>query len=1237
MTSSWNSAIVLVAALACSRLAAQWSIVDTTSAGQVFTMDRLSDGSYTAIGAELLHSIDDGLTWTHAPMTLLGVPFYGIIYDASFTDEQHGLAAGTIDLNNEYVILSTADGGSSWTPVYNYDFGGWPRYLNAIQHASLDTVYACGTYGKFVRSYDGGNNWSLSALGGGLRDFSALFFCDPSKGIAAAEGYIYRTTDAGNSWTLTILPSDGACAIASSPTGSAFLACDQLLARSEDQGVTWISVEAPFEQVTDIWAFSDDTLLVATLFDGMYVTRSGGLWWDKLEHPADTRVNQVYFEGSGLGIGAGSISTQQSIIRTSVFDPHGTPMIGINYSYTGGCGSYDLVASTYPDTAMTINWLLDGQPVGTEPNVAVSGLSGGSHALTLEYTIGQYSGSANESLYGNNNTAHADAGPDLSVCFGHFTTLSGTATGTVAWSPAAGLNSPNSPTTRCGCPGPSCQFVLHAYNNGCHDYDTVLVFVGPDVSHEEWETVLYAPETYGFPLAGQMVDPANGFALGRNRWSTHDGGASWTNLGSFANAEFDENTVGSISMADPFYGYYCGDGGMARTVDGWESMVTVSHPEEDVLRVHCLNADHVFAICHDGVYDHMLCESENGGLSWDTLLTVPGYRFFDMLVVDQDTLFVGYNHNSSPTSLGFARSYDGGANWEQFVLDTALYQTYNTLARAPNGVLFVGGDASTQSGAIPHAIARSTDNGTTWTQCDVGGSGIHDIEFVSTDTGYATSYESRLFKTEDGGYCWVVDCDTLDDDSGERGIALFPGDPGGMYLMATTGYNGGTKLMRTAAGALSYYIGFAVNDTIVCSGAEIQLASQCFGHDSLQWYVDGSFLGNDPFYALETMDPGPHALLLLAFFSGVPDSVARAIIVDEPLPVPAAESLGATCWDEGTATLVASGVPDVEFWYWLEDLYGAPTNYAAISSDTASLHYINTSAPDTLRFQVRAESANGCFSPWSDPILVALPEPPLIGPVTGPDTVCTLGVGAVPVTVEYSIPPVDSAVTYTWYSLNTSAVQPSGPSAVVEWPNNQNTGGSVWCVVEMPCGASVSTLMEVAFITGVQITDQPDPVMANEGSPWTMSAMLTNNGQGMWYHNGVATGQQSPTYSDGSASAADQGWYHWEVDLADCGILVSDSAYVTVSNIDGISDHHDKGPIIIFPNPANDEFRIGPFPPSSSTTFTIFDGLGRIVQEAMVGRSAWSVISVKDLADGLYRLKWAGEATQGQLPFTVHH
>lgn len=250
---------------------AVWTILPIPGAGNIDFRDIEGFDSETAVAmgvgspAKIYRTEDGGRTW--ALVYENDAP--GIFLDAmAFFDGQNGLAAGD-PMDGRFVLLATADGGKSWTPLppesrpvaaegeAAFAASGTSLFLSGDGRAWFCTG---GIVSRIWRSSDRGRSWEAapSALREGLSSTGgfSVFFFNALSGIAVGGDYRDEASmaenasvskDGGKTWTPVSGSSPGGfreavaagpgalspIAVAVGPSGSDF---------SVDLGKTWAPI-----------------------------------------------------------------------------------------------------------------------------------------------------------------------------------------------------------------------------------------------------------------------------------------------------------------------------------------------------------------------------------------------------------------------------------------------------------------------------------------------------------------------------------------------------------------------------------------------------------------------------------------------------------------------------------------------------------------------------------------------------------------------------------------------------------------------------------------------------------------------------------------------------------------------------------------------------------------------------------------------------------------------------------
>ncbi|MEH6565351.1 MAG: YCF48-related protein [Halopseudomonas sp.] len=189
-----------------SDLASSTLLLDLVTAG-----DRL-----VAVGSRghILYSDDQGKSWDQAD-----VPVRQLLTAVYFADAKHGWAVG-----HDAVILHSSDGGETWQMQYRDPTLDEPadpegpglleRPLMDVWFRDLQTGFAVGAYGIFLRTDDGGATWqdrSDSIDNEYGMHYNAIAPVHNAGLFMVGEmGSMYRSSDYGDTWeTLETSPYDG--------------------------------------------------------------------------------------------------------------------------------------------------------------------------------------------------------------------------------------------------------------------------------------------------------------------------------------------------------------------------------------------------------------------------------------------------------------------------------------------------------------------------------------------------------------------------------------------------------------------------------------------------------------------------------------------------------------------------------------------------------------------------------------------------------------------------------------------------------------------------------------------------------------------------------------------------------------------------------------------------------------------------------------------------------------------
>ncbi|MBL0049574.1 MAG: hypothetical protein IPP32_15925 [Bacteroidetes bacterium] len=192
--------------------------------------------------------------------------------------------------------------------------------------------------------------------------------------------------------------------------------------------------------------------------------------------------------------------------------------------------------------------------------------------------------------------------------------------------------------------------------------------------------------------------------------------------------------------------------------------------------------DTLFACGGTAGAEGVILRSVDGGSTWNSIFTTANNSFYHLHFFT-DKLGFGLAE-----FLTIYKTTDGGNTWNRALnLDTVEYRyrvKMHAIKFCGSRLIAVGGN-NFGSGII----LTSADSGATWKSVSTVEHELRDLEFISSNTGFASGYGTVL-KTEDGGISW--NATALSDD-------FFTG----IYFTDATsgflcGYNG--NLMKTSDG-----------------------------------------------------------------------------------------------------------------------------------------------------------------------------------------------------------------------------------------------------------------------------------------------------------------------------------------------------------------------------------------------------------------------------------------------------
>ena len=529
-------------------------------------------------------------------------------------------------------------------------------------------------------------------IGKPIRD---LQFTDDLTGYACGSGGLFlKTTDRGKKWVELNIPSDGLIIklfFLNSETGWYLTYGDYSLYKTTDGGTNWTFVNSFTPRYATTIWFLDELNGFAGGYNNLLKTSDGGLTWSEVINTYTAYSNFFFTKDIGF------VSVPNGIIKTT----------------NGGT-----------------DWKYLGMPVYNFTPSKIFALD-----TNNIYVVG----SGNDF---NNN--------------GYFAFYQ-TSNGGISWTGKA-FDSPvtdvffESPAKGWLCAGK----ILKTINSGIswNTTDTEGLRFNFEGSHSwsaGYNTISYSDDGWqtstpqissifsGFIWDGYAKDKNNVFACGSNETilSSKDGGISWQKYYSspdniYLNAiTAFNNEIWSVGEhGNVVYSKDNGNSWTEKTIAGnWLGDITFLSDGTGFIAGSADSTGAIFS-------------SSDGGETWNLKRSFPDLWSVDKIKFSRDNLgwAIGY-----PQSI--MRSTDKGLTWETIV---------DTVFSVSN--ISISGDTAWFN--YNNKVLRTTDAGKTWESFKVFDYNNIifsncDIDFVNSKVGYISTYDSRIYKSTDGGVTWT--------------------------------------------------------------------------------------------------------------------------------------------------------------------------------------------------------------------------------------------------------------------------------------------------------------------------------------------------------------------------------------------------------------------------------------------------------------------------------------------------
>ncbi len=195
--------------------------------------------------------------------------------------------------------------------------------LRWVKMWDVNTIYAIGAKGTFVKTSDRGANWIFQHKAGRMSgvplqraDLRKAWFFNLNTGIVVgAYGSIFRTTDGGV--TFDSVPGNPA-STNSTITGIFFIndytgyvisgLTNYRLMKTTDGGLNWnasYGTAPPYTNPLDLYVFNENKLLVLNQLGDVCISTNGGYLWNTYAIGSQVNFNKVIFLDANSGFACG--------------------------------------------------------------------------------------------------------------------------------------------------------------------------------------------------------------------------------------------------------------------------------------------------------------------------------------------------------------------------------------------------------------------------------------------------------------------------------------------------------------------------------------------------------------------------------------------------------------------------------------------------------------------------------------------------------------------------------------------------------------------------------------------------------------------------------------------------------------------------------------------------------------------------------------------------------------------
>ncbi|PHN04161.1 DUF7619 domain-containing protein [Flavilitoribacter nigricans] len=861
----------------------QWQVIPTGYDSKLYSIDSYGDQTL-ALGTDrgIIVSRDGGNTWTFHDMDLgfgdleLSFP----VLDLHLIDEQSVVVTGEISFNNDQLIYRSLDNFATWEITLDYSKPeGSFHFFQDLEFVTSQIGFAVGHPLNVIATTDGGANWFLrSDIQNATR---AISMYDNTHGIAVGDRHIL--VNSGDlTWNQIARPEyleavvmvDQQTAYAGGYTG---------MLKTTDGGNTWSELPAAPKDVINLVADGPDLLLAGTTA-GIFLSRSGGQYWEYFPETADYEItglilaNDVWWalDKSGNLLQSADLSGAKPLASYAEIHPEELQ-----------CGTTTVQLTNNGSPEWSYEWYLEGELFSTDYNTSVDFDTSGGVQLDLIAITPTGRDTFTNTVYQQvGQIPQVEVQTDYFGCTGDVFLINLDAP---AYKKAynyrwyfEGATEPFSYDTVAQVSVSQDQRVLLvASKNDCLDTTYLNFHVAFDHQPLSWEEI-GAPIGPNYLEDLQFIDDQLGYAITFDGFfRTLDGGQNWQRTG-----KEEIGNPASMFFISPLEGFVTTGRRLWKTTDGAETFFRVPR-KPDNLDNYAIVADKVYFVndtlgfAMEVSSNSKILRTLDGGKRWEEVWAYPEFGYVNISTIRclEETCIVSGRNSGIFKSIDYGKTWAKVENYDHWAED-ALILGDNTYLIASTL------DQKVPTDPQPIALRRTTDGGQTWT---VNLLGVTDDDPMSYNNGLIPAYFEQLdadnfylwslkqfYSTRDGGACWQAESrlgrnhkrvDFLTEEIGFVGSDQEPTGPPGIHRTRPDVYF-----------TLPYPL---------CLGSTVRLRNESLekGYDEFEWYRNGELFSTaaEPEWTIDS--PGEYTFTLTARQAGKEGTFTREIIID-PVPPP---------------------------------------------------------------------------------------------------------------------------------------------------------------------------------------------------------------------------------------------------------------------------------------------------------------------------------------------------------------